>query len=59
MIETDVEVISEYNGVREDNVKTNFYSNCAMIPGPAELHAEEINLLILDNCLEYRINLKH
>ena len=45
-----LEAIDEYNGIRDGSVTANFYSDCTMIPDPAELNAEERNLLILDDC---------
>ena len=45
-----LEAIDEYNGVRDKSVKANFYSDCSLIPDPAELNVEEKILLILDDC---------
>ena len=50
-----LEAINEYNGIRDKSVKANFYDDdCTMIPGPAELNAEEKNLLILDDCFPWK-----
>lgn len=45
-----LEAIEEYNGVRDNSVKANFYTDCSKIPDPAELNPKEKNLLILDDC---------
>ena len=45
-----LEAIEEYSGARTGTVKADFYSNCATIPDPSELNADEKNLLILDDC---------
>ena len=47
---SSLEAIDEYNGVRDKSVKANFYSDCSLIPDPAELNVAEKNLLILDDC---------
>ena len=49
-------VIDEYNGIRDGSVKANFYGDCAFIPDPSELNVEEKNLLILNDC---KIKPKH
>ena len=43
-------VIGEYNGIRDGSVKANFHGNYVSIPDPSELNVEEKNLLILDDC---------
>ena len=43
------QAIDEFNGIWDGNVKADFYSDCAMIPDPADLNVEEKNLLILDD----------
>ena len=37
-------------GVAKGRIKTEFYSECVMIPDPSTLNANEKNLLILDDC---------
>ena len=44
------EVIEQYSGVTKGDIKTNFYSDCILIPDPAELNTDENNLLVLDDC---------
>ena len=43
-------VIDEYNVIRDGSVKANFYEDCAFIPDQSELNVEEKNLLILYDC---------
>ena len=43
-------VIDEYNGIRDRSAKPNFYGDCAFIPDPSELNVEQEELLILDDC---------
>ncbi len=45
-----LEAIDQYSGDRNGTIKTEFYSDCTMIPDPSELDAKEKNLLILDDC---------
>ena len=45
-----VEAIEEYSGIRKGDIKTNFYSDCTMIPDPSELNEDGKKLLILDDC---------
>ncbi len=48
-----LQAIDEYtklNGIKTGEIKANFYSDCAMIPDPADLDTNEKNLLILDDC---------
>ena len=45
-----LEVIEQYTGERKGEIKAEFFENCAAIPDPAELNAEDKNLLILDDC---------
>ena len=45
-----VQAIEGYSGIRNGNIKANFYSDCTMIPDPSELNEDENNLLILDDC---------
>ena len=43
-------VLDVYNGVRDGRIKADFYSDCTLIPDPAELNEKEKNLLVLDDC---------
>ena len=45
-----LEIIEKYNGYRNSEIKTNFFSDCTMIPDPTNLSIDEKNLLILDDC---------
>ena len=45
-----LEVIEEYNGSKKSEIKVNFFSECSMIPDPAQLNVNEKNLLTLDDC---------
>ena len=54
-----LQVIDEYtkvNGIKTSGIKSNFYSDCAMIPDPADLDTNEKNLLVLDDCFLGRQN---
>ena len=42
--------IEEYDGVKEGDIKTNFYENSCEIPDPKDLNPSDKNLLILDDC---------
>ena len=44
------EAIDTYSGVRSRSVKADFYDDCTSLPDPADLNANEKNLLILDDC---------
>ena len=44
-----LQAIDEFNGIRDGSVKADFYNDCTMIPGPADLNVDEKNL-ILDDC---------
>ena len=48
---TPIEVLSDYSGVCNGKIKADFYSDCALIPDPAELDKNVKNLLILDDCI--------
>ena len=45
-----LEIINEYDGVKEGGVKANFYEDSCEIPDPSVLNQNEKNLLILDDC---------
>ena len=45
-----LEIIEQYNGHRNSEIKADFFSNCNMIPDPTTLNVDEKNLLILDDC---------
>ena len=45
-----VEVINEYTGEKKGDIKVDFFEDCASIPDPTEMNAEDKNLLILDDC---------
>ena len=45
-----LQVLDEYDGVRNGKIKANFYSDCRMLPDPADLDDKEKNLLVLDDC---------
>ena len=45
-----LEVIEQYDGLREGKIKAEFFENCASIPDPTELNVDDKNLLILDDC---------
>ena len=45
-----LDAIDEYDGIKDGEVKTNFYENSCEIPDPKELNPNEKNLLILDDC---------
>ena len=45
-----LDVIDEYNGIKEGGIKANFYDDSSDIPDPKDLNPDEKNLLILDDC---------
>ena len=45
-----LEVITDYNGVKEGGIKAEFFNDCGSIPDPKDLKLTEKNLLILDDC---------
>ena len=45
-----LEIIEQYNSEQNNEIKTDFFNDCIMIPDPKELNIEEKNLLILDDC---------
>ena len=45
-----LEVITDYNGIREGGIKAEFFNDCGAIPDPKDLKVSEKNLLILDDC---------
>ena len=45
-----VEVIGQYSGEKKGKILAEFFENCASIPDPTELNADDKNLLILDDC---------
>jgi ABC-type lipoprotein export system ATPase subunit len=47
---TALEAIQTYTGLKENNIKANFYTDCDLIPDPSELDPKAKNLLILDDC---------
>ena len=48
---TPLEVLNEYGGVCKGKIKADFFSDCTLVPDPAELNKDEKNLLILDDCI--------
>ena len=47
---TPLKILDEYSGVCRGDIKADFYSDCSLIPDPAELNENEKNLLVLDDC---------
>ena len=45
-----IQLLTEYNGVKEGGIKAEFFENCSDIPDPKELNPNEKNILILDDC---------
>jgi len=48
---TPLEILSEYNGIRNGKIKADFFGDCSLIPDPADIDKNEKNLLILDDCI--------
>ena len=47
---TPLKVLNEYDGVQNGKIKADFYSDCTMLPDPADLDEKVKNLLVLDDC---------
>ena len=46
-----LEINEDYNGEKKGTIiKADFFSDCTLIPDPAELNPDHKNLLILDDC---------
>ena len=48
---TPIDALNEYGGIRKGKIKADFFSDCTLIPDPADLDKDEKNLLILDDCI--------
>ena len=47
---TPFQAIQQYTGPKEQAISASFYTDCELIPDPAELDPEIKNLLVLDDC---------
>ena len=48
---TPMEVLNQYSGICKGKIKADFFSDCTLIPDPADLDKDEKNLLVLDDCI--------
>ena len=45
-----LQVIDQYNGIKDGGIVASFYDSCDQIPDPRDLNSNDKNLLILDDC---------
>ena len=50
MVDTPLIAIEKYSGVRNGEIRADFYDDCQNIPDPSALDHTQKNLLLLDDC---------
>ena len=50
MLQSPLIAIEKYSGVRNGEIRADFYDDCQKIPDPSELDPMQKNLLLLDDC---------